>query len=189
MNVALGCCSPIGGRVSRSAGSQLIEKVRDIVGVYMEASLNAVVLCVDDKVRVRLFNAASLYCPCAGDKLRGALGLHALRHDLALRGSGGGHWQYAHQVLSPTPLRGIPRLFGTDRGRKDREVHVVLDNYATQKTALVRGWLAKGPRCTLPQPTIRGSIRSGSGLPNLVKSRSSEAIITRSNNSRKPSKP
>jgi len=29
---------------------------------------------------------------------------------------------------------------------KDREVHIVLDNYATHKTPLVRSWLAKRPR-------------------------------------------
>ena len=29
---------------------------------------------------------------------------------------------------------------------KEQEVHIVLDNYATHKTALVRNWLAKRPR-------------------------------------------
>ena len=47
-------CSPIAARVSRSRrDSQLIEKVRDIVGLYMEPPVNAVVLCVDEKGQIQ----------------------------------------------------------------------------------------------------------------------------------------
>jgi hypothetical protein len=30
----------------------------------------------------------------------------------------------------------------------DLDVHIIMDNYATQKTALVRTWLARRPHCT-----------------------------------------
>ena len=48
------------------------------------------------------------------------------------------------------------------------DIHVVMDNYATHKTAAVKAWLARRPHgmSTLRRLRRRGSIRSNAGSPN-----------------------
>lgn len=55
----------------------------------------------------------------------------------------------------------VRTLESTPRGQtqlKESDVHVVMDNYGTHKTPMIRAWLAKRPRfkCTSPRPTRRG---------------------------------
>lgn len=45
-----------------SKDPQLAEKVRDIVGLYMNPPERAMVLCVDEKVRCRLSTGHSPFC-------------------------------------------------------------------------------------------------------------------------------
>jgi transposase len=74
---------------------------------------------------------------------------------------------------------------------KDQEVHIVLDNYATHKTALVRSWLAKRPRYHLHfTPTHSSWINQVERwFAQLTQKQIKRGIIiTRSNNSRRPSK-
>lgn len=49
-----------------------VEKVRDVVGLYMDPPGNALVLCVDEKTQVQAYwNAANPYCRCARGGLNG----------------------------------------------------------------------------------------------------------------------
>ncbi len=63
------------------------------------------------------------------------------------------------QVLRTAPRRPVPPVLGRDRGRcpSQLDVHLVMDNYATHKTPLIRKWLAKRPRWhALTQPDVAG---------------------------------
>ena len=45
-----------------SQDPQLVEKVRDVVGLYMNPPDNAVVLCVDENLRFKRSNAPNPFC-------------------------------------------------------------------------------------------------------------------------------
>lgn len=55
-----------------SPDPQLIEKVRDIVGLYMNPPEHALVLCVDEKSQIQALDRTQLCCPCGPDKPSGA---------------------------------------------------------------------------------------------------------------------
>ena len=55
-----------------SSGPLFVDKVRDIVGLYLAPPDRALVLCVDEKARSRLWNAPSRSCPCDRAKRSGA---------------------------------------------------------------------------------------------------------------------
>ena len=61
--------------------------------------------------------------------------------------------------------------------REELEVHLVLDNYGTHKTALIHNWLARRPRLRLhfTPPAPRESIRWSAGSPRSRGSRSAAA--------------
>lgn len=69
---------------------------------------------------------------------------------------------------------------------KDLDVHLVMDNYATQKTPLIRAWLAKRPRwhSHLSPPALPGSTRPSGSSPWSPKRKSAAASIAASPNSR-----
>ena len=178
---------------SLSQDPQLIEKVRDIVGLYMEPPVNAVVLCVDEKGQIQALQRSQPLLPMRPGQVE------RRTHDYMRHGTTS--LFAALEVATGNVLTKCYRRHRSVEFRdfldqidaavpKEREVHIVLDNYATHKTALVRSWLAKRPRYHLHfTPTHSSWINQVEpGLPNSVKSRSSEAIITRSNNSRRPSK-
>ncbi len=179
---------------SLSQDPQLIEKVRDIVGLYMEPPVNAVVLWVDEKSQIQALARSQPLLPMRpgqverrthDDRRHGTTSLFA-----ALEVATGNVLAKCYRRHRSVEFRDF--LDRIDAAvPKDQEVHIVLDNYATHKTALVRNWLAKRPRYRLHfTPThSRGSIRWNAGSLNSVRSRSSEAIITRSSNSKRPSKP
>lgn len=60
------------------------------------------------------------------------------------------------------------------RRRRRPHVHLVMDNCATHKTPLIRGWLAKRPRwhVHLTQPAHHGSTRSSASSPSSPNARS-----------------
>ena len=65
----------------------------------------------------------------------------------------------------------VPRHDRQPRCRQDLDVHLILDNYGTHKTPLIRRWLAKRP--ALPSFTSRprappGSTSSSAGSPDLT---------------------
>ena len=75
--------------------------------------------------------------------------LQAPRHDLAVRRPRHRHRPGDRQVLR-APSRRPSSASSSTRSRPpcrdDLDVHLVMDNYATHKTPLIRNWLAKRPR-------------------------------------------
>jgi transposase len=139
-----------------------VEKVRDIVGLYLSPPVHALVLCVDEKSQIQALD------PLPGRRTpsfveRGTQPLLPMRPGQAERRS---HDYRRHGTTSLFAALDIAT--GTVIGhcypkhrsaefRKfldrieanvptDLEVHLVMDNYATHKTKLIRDWLAKRPR-------------------------------------------
>jgi hypothetical protein len=90
-------------------------------------------------------------------------------HDLALRRSRHRHRAGDRKVLRAPSRHRVPQIPRRDRGNvpRDLDVHLVIDNYATHKTPLIRNWLARRLRwhVHLTQPVRPGSTRSSGSSP------------------------
>jgi transposase len=135
-----------------SADPQLVEKVRDIVGLYLSPPENAAVFCVDEKTAVQALERSQPLLPMqprqperrSHDYFRhGSLDLFA-----ALNVATG-------EVLGRTRERHrsaefIQFLDVIDENvPNELAVHVILDNLSTHKTPRVKRWLQRHPRFQL----------------------------------------
>jgi transposase len=127
----------------------LIDKVRDIVGLYLDPPHHALVLCVDEKSQIQALSRTQPVLPMrAGQQERrthdykrhGVTSLFAAL-DIATGSVLGKCYRRHRSVEFLDFLKKIDRAVPADL-----EVHLVLDNYGTHKTALVRQWLQKRPR-------------------------------------------
>jgi transposase len=132
-----------------SPDPQLIEKVRDIVGLYMNPPDHAMVLCVDEKSQIQALDRTQPLLPMQPGQLeRGT-------HDYKRHGT-----TSLFAALELKTNRVIGQLHRRHRSQEFRtfldtieanvpaelDVHIVLDNYGTHKTARIRKWFAKRPR-------------------------------------------
>lgn len=126
-----------------------IEKVRDVVGLYMSPPENAVVLCVDEKSQIQALDRTQPLLPMApGSPQRytptysrhGTTSLFAALDVATGRVIGEIHRRHsAKEFLSF--LRAI------DKNVPDElDVHVIMDNLVTHKTKAVVNWFARRPR-------------------------------------------
>lgn len=126
-----------------------VEKVRDIVGLYLNPPDKAMVLCVDEKSQIQALDRTQPMLPLGLGYVEG------VTHDYVRHGT---TTLYAAldiasgQVLARcTPrhrhqefLAFLKQIQANVPG--DLDVHLVVDNYATHKHPKVRGWLAARPR-------------------------------------------
>jgi transposase len=126
-----------------------IDKVRDIVGLYLAPPDRALVLCVDEKSQIQALDRSAPVLPLrpgqaerrTHDYVRhGTTTLFAALDVKA--GTVIGECHPRHRALEfrrflDTIEAAVPR---------DLDIHLILDNYATHKTATIRRWLAKRPR-------------------------------------------
>jgi transposase len=127
----------------------LVEKVRDIVGLYMNPPEHAVVLCVDEKSQIQALDRTQPILPMrpgqaerrSHDYTRhGVTSLFA-----ALEVKTGKVIGQLHRRHRSVEFRKF--LDAVEAGvPQDLDVHLVMDNYGTHKTSLIRSWLAKRPR-------------------------------------------
>ena len=127
----------------------LIEKVRDIVGLYMSPPDHALVLCLDEKSQIQALDRTQPLLPLRPGQaerrthdykrhgttsLFAALDLktskvigelHRRHRSLEFR-------QFLDEIEAQVPV--------------DLEVHMIMDNYGTHKTPMIRKWFAKRPR-------------------------------------------
>jgi transposase len=132
-----------------STDPQFVEKVRDVVGLYMSPPQNALVLCLDEKSQIQALERSQPILPLAvhqperqtSDYFRhGTTSLFAAL-DVA-SGEVYARCQRRHrQSEFLTFLRQLEA--STPKGL---EIHAILDNYAAHKTAKVRLWIARHPR-------------------------------------------
>ncbi|MQB02017.1 MAG: IS630 family transposase, partial [Actinobacteria bacterium] len=134
-----------------SPDPQFIDKVRDIVGLYLNPPDAAVVLCVDEKTQVQALDRTAPVLPLrpgtperrTHDYVRNATtNLHA-----ALDVASG-------NVIADLTTRHRAEEFRRFLNLIDRSVpadltvHVVLDNVSTHKTPAIQRWLVRHPRFT-----------------------------------------
>jgi len=127
----------------------LIEKVRDIVGLYMTPPDRALVLCVDEKPQIQALERASLTFPMLpGHEER--TGHDYVRHGTttliaALDAKVGTVIAQCYARHRALEFKNFLDVVDT-RVPAELEVHVVLDNYVTHKTKVMQDWLLAHPR-------------------------------------------
>jgi len=169
-----------------------IDKVRDIVGLYMDPPDRALVLCVDEKSQIQALDRTQPLLPMRPGQIE------RRTHDYARHGTTS--LFAALDVKTGTVIGEFHRRHRSVEFRKfldtiDQavpsalDVHLILDNYGTHKTAPVRRWLAKRPRfhVTSRPPAPPGSIWSSVGLRRSQRSRSGAVFTAACANSRPPS--
>jgi transposase len=132
-----------------SKDPQFVEKVRDIVGLYLNPPDHAIVLCVDEKSQVQALNRTQPILPLApGVPARQSHDYerHGVTSLFAAMDVASGvtisqcYRRHRHQEF----LRFLNDIDANLPRRVD--VHLVMDNYGTHKVAKVRQWLARHPR-------------------------------------------
>jgi transposase len=132
-----------------STDPDFVAKVRDVVGLYMSPPDRAIVLCVDEKSQIQALDRSQPMLPMRpGQPAR-------MSHDYKRHGT-----TSLFAALDIATGAVIGKCYGRHRAREfrkfldeiesnvpdDLDVHLVMDNYATHKTLLIRKWLAKRPR-------------------------------------------
>ena len=132
-----------------STDPDFVAKVRDVVGLYVSPPEHAIVLCVDEKSQIQALDRTQPLLPMRpGQPARRS-------HDYKRHGTTS---LFAALDIATGQVIGkcFPRHRATEFRRfldeieanvpKNLDVHLVMDNYATHKTPLIRSWLAKRPR-------------------------------------------
>jgi len=134
-----------------STDPELEARVRDVVGLYLDPPAHAIVLCVDEKSQIQALERTQPPRPVrpgqperrTHDYLRhGTTTLFAALEVVTGQVTDACQPRHRHgEFLDFLKLvaRAYPR----------RQLHVVVDNYATHKHATVHTWLAKHPRVQL----------------------------------------
>jgi len=126
-----------------------VEKVRDIVGLYLSPPERALVLCVDEKSQIQALDRTQPLLPLRPGQAE------RRTHDYKRHGTTS--LFAALDVKAGTVIgKCMPRHRAAEFRRfldtveanvpKDLDVHVVMDNASSHKTKLIRDWFAKRPR-------------------------------------------
>lgn len=129
-----------------------IEKVRDIVGLYMNPPERALVLSVDEKSQIQALDRTQPLLPMRPGQAE------RRTHDYMRHGT-----TSLFAALNVATGEVIGRCQARHRSREFRkflddiearvprnlDIHLILDNYGTHKTPAVQRWLAKRPRFQL----------------------------------------
>ncbi len=126
-----------------------IEKVRDIVGLYMAPPERALVLCVDEKSQIQALDRTQPLLPMrpgqaerrSHDYVRhGTLSLFA-----ALDTASGAVIAQCFKRHRAKEFKAFLNTIEADVPN-DLDIHIVMDNVATHKTKAIKAWFAKRPR-------------------------------------------
>jgi len=126
-----------------------VEKVRDIVGLYLSPPERAVVLCVDEKSQIQALDRTQPMLPLRPGQVE------RRTHDYKRHGTTS---LFAALDVTAGTITGkcMPRHRAAEFRRfldaveanapKDLDIHVIMDNASSHKTKLIRDWFAKRPR-------------------------------------------
>lgn len=126
-----------------------VEKVRDIIGLYLNPPDKAMVLCVDEKSQIQALDRTQPLLPLGLGYVEG------VTHDYKRHGTTTLFAAFdiiSGQVLTQCKSRHRHQEFlnflrHIDANTpEDLDIHLVIDNYSTHKHAKVRQWLAARPR-------------------------------------------
>jgi transposase len=134
-----------------STDPQFVDKVRDVVGIYMNPPEHAVVLCIDEKTSIQALDRTQPSLPMRPGqverrthdyKRHGVTDLFA-----ALNVATG---QVLHQTRPMHRAVEFRQFLDAINANvpNDLAVHVVLDNASTHKTPAIHKWLLAHPRFT-----------------------------------------
>ena len=126
-----------------------IEKVRDIVGLYLDPPERALVLCVDEKSQIQALNRTQPLLPMYPGQVE------RRTHDYERRGT-----TSLFAALDVATGRVIGKCYRHHRTKEfvrflrliekevpeELDVHLIMDNYCTHKSKTVTRWLARRPR-------------------------------------------
>jgi len=132
-----------------STDPDFVAKVRDVVGLYVAPPERAIVLCVDEKSQIQALDRSQPMLPMRPGQVA------RRSHDYKRHGV-----TSLFAALDIATGRVIGKCFPRHRAIEFRkfldeieanvpgglDIHLVIDNYATHKTQLIRDWLAKRPR-------------------------------------------
>ena len=136
-----------GFKVSRDP--KFVEKLEDIVGLYMSPPEHAIVLCCDEKSQVQALDRTQPGLPLK--KGRAATMTHDYKRNgtttlfAALNVLDGQIIAQCQQRHRHTEWLKFLRKIDRETP-KDKTLHLIADNYATHKHPAVEQWLAKHPR-------------------------------------------
>jgi transposase len=120
-----------------SRDPELVAKVIDIVGLYLNPPEGALVLCVDEKTQVQALNRTQ--GRTHDYKRNGTTNLYAALQIATGQVLTDCQPRHRHQEFLAF-LRQIVRAY------PDGELHIVLDNSSTHTTPEIRSWLSRQPR-------------------------------------------
>ena len=126
-----------------------IDKVRDIVGLYMSPPDHALVLCVDEKSQIQALDRTQPLLPLRPGQAE------RRSHDYKRHGT-----TALFAALDVATGHVLGRCFKHHRAAEFRrfldaidaavpaglDIHLIMDNYATHKAPKIKAWLAKRPR-------------------------------------------
>ena len=127
----------------------LVEKVRDIVGLYMNPPDNALVLCVDEKSQIQALERTQPLLPMRPGQIErrthdykrhGTTSLFAALHTVS--GKVIGQMHRRHRSIE------LRKFLDTidEQVPEQLDVHLIMDNLSTHKSPSIKNWLAKRPR-------------------------------------------
>jgi len=132
-----------------SNDKHFVEKLKDVVGLYLNPPENALVFCVDEKSQIQALDRTQPSLPLkkgrAGTmthdyKRNGTTTLFAALNVLKGEVIGQCLQRHRHQEF-------LKFLKTMDRNTdKDLDIHCIVDNYGTHKHPKVKTWLMKHPR-------------------------------------------
>ena len=151
-----------------STDPQFIEKVRDVVGLYLNPPQAAMVLCVDEKTQVQALDRTAPILPLLPGTPQRAT------HDYTRHGTTNLYAALdlaSGNVITEMTARHRAIEFKRFLAHIDQAVpgelgvHVICDNSSTHKTPRSSGgwWPTPGSSCTSPRPTAPGSTWSSGG--------------------------
>src|SRR5215469_1183631 len=126
-----------------------VDKVRDIVGLYMVPPERAVVLCIDEKSQIQALDRTQPLLPMRPGQAE------RRTHDYTRHGT-----LSLFAALDAATGKVVGRCFARHRAREfraflntveasvpdDLDVHIIIDNVSSHKTQAIRNWFAKRPR-------------------------------------------
>ena len=140
-----------------STDPQFVEKVRDIVGLYLDPPEKALVICVDEKSQIQALDRTQPLLPMRPGQVE------RRTHDYERHGTTTLFAAFIAAVNADTEVKAgsvIGQCMPRHRAREFRkfldevernvpgglDIHVVMDNASTHKTKLIGDWFAKRPR-------------------------------------------
>jgi transposase len=140
-----------------SSDPQFVEKVRDIVGLYIDPPEKAIVICVDEKSQIQALDRTQPMLPMRPGQIE------RRTHDYERNGTTtlfAGFIAAAAAETNVKPGSVIGQCMPRHRAQEFRkfldeveanvppgfDIHVVMDNASSHKTQAIQNWFAKRPR-------------------------------------------